>query len=215
MRLLRDFPSAYLLSIGYSVNLYSIFNSVGYTGGVPASGFAVNTWHQVTATYTSGSTAIYMDGSATPKWTTDYYTGSIPSSSDTLELGGWSGGTSHNFMGLLDDIGIWGQQLTAGEAAAMCTTPKSFGLGATNQYGAGTMQNLFATYTNQDSVTGTTVGARNGSTTRRSASEAKVSVLPGATLRVTISTSAPAPVGPTDSRRRFRSRVRWRCWRRA
>jgi hypothetical protein len=61
--------------------------------------------------------------------------------------------------GLEDDIAIWNNTLTDGQAKALYNTPVLFGLGVNNQYGAGTMNSLFTLYGQGASGTPVPVGS--------------------------------------------------------
>ncbi len=88
--------------------------------GTAVTGGAVSTdWTHVTATWDGGWIRLYVDGIEVDSRAR---TGSLPTSSGDLVIGGQDDGT-HNFEGVVDEVRLYDRALSASEVMDLATTP--------------------------------------------------------------------------------------------
>jgi hypothetical protein len=77
---------------------------VGAQSLLTTSTYAIGTWHHVAATFDASNTILYVDGVQAASMVT---TGSLVTNTKVLTFGRFSGGTTSNLAGSLDEIRLW------------------------------------------------------------------------------------------------------------
>jgi Concanavalin A-like lectin/glucanases superfamily len=90
-----------------------------------ASGFSMNNWYFITATFDGNTIKLYMNGTLIK---TELKPGRMNINSESLKFGARAGGGIYNqwFSGIIDDIAIYNRALTQQEITALynsCTPP--------------------------------------------------------------------------------------------
>jgi hypothetical protein len=134
--------------------------SMGHTSNRWQTGLSVTVgvWQHVVAVYDNGAMRFYYNG-------TEYTTGLTEgdhSSAGTLTIGGNQNGSGNFYTGIIDEVAVWNEALTAAEITALYNSGS--GLDAASNSGAYTSSSNLVGYYKMDDGTGNTTIDASGNT---------------------------------------------------
>ncbi len=93
-------------------------------------------FHHIVCTWSGSAAAVYVDGSP---FATDATGSGTPTTANILYLGGKHSSQPYEFLGTLDEVGIWSRELTSGEVTSLYNS----GAGLAYPFSAGTKIPIF------------------------------------------------------------------------